>query len=68
MSKVEQRRKHARIMVWFWFAQVPIAAGLYAASLVWPAAKDLLIPYLIGISVETGIESALARKNADLPS
>lgn len=63
---VEKRRRWSRVAVWGWKAQVPVALLLYLLSLRWQWAKDLLIPYLIALSVETGIESAIARRNADL--
>lgn len=65
MSK-KGRQRASRIAVIGWVAQVPIALVLYWLSLSHEWAKDLLIPYLIALSVETGIESAFARRNADL--
>lgn len=61
-----KRQRWARYATFGWWAQVPVALGLYVASLSQPWAKSLLIPYLIALSVETGIESAIARRNADL--
>lgn len=60
------RQRHARIMLYVAYAQVPVAAALYWASLSHQWAKDALIPYLIALSVVTWIDSVHARRNADL--
>ena len=60
---VEQRKRSARISLVAWYAQVPVLAAL----LVW-GSDFVLLAYLGLISVWTGIESAHARLNADLPT
>jgi hypothetical protein len=55
------RARHALFMVWFWYAQIPIAIALYFL-----VSAKIYFAYLVGISIETGIESAHARRNADL--
>lgn len=60
---VEQRKRAARISLVAWYAQVPVLAAL----LVW-GTDFVLLAYLGLISVWTGVESAHARLNADLPS
>lgn len=45
-----------------WYSQIPIAAALYFL-----APSKLFLAYLVGISIWTGIETAHARRAADLP-
>lgn len=65
----EQRRKAARWSLRAWYAQVPVGGVLSVLAVMrpmpWAAA---LLVYVTLLSVWTGIESAHARLNADLPT
>lgn len=69
MSNSEDRIKHAKLNVWAWYAQIPIATPLSLAAVFWGGPwPDILLVYLVAISVWTGIATAHAQLNADLPS
>lgn len=66
---VEQRRKAARWSLAAWYSQVGIGAILSALAIAVPDPwAAVLLVYVTLLSVWTGIESAHARLNADLPS
>lgn len=69
MTDADKRRKHSRISLVAWYCQVPVGATLSAAAvLAGPPWENVLLVYVTLLSVWTGIESAHARLNADLPS
>lgn len=63
------RQRHARVSLVTWYLQIPIGAFLSVMAVIatdpW---TDVLLVYVTLLSVWTGIESAHARLNADLPT
>jgi hypothetical protein len=69
VTAVEKRRKHARTSLVAWYAQIAPALALSgAAALLGGTWEAVLLVYVTALSVWTGIESAHARLNADLPT
>lgn len=69
MSKADKRIKRSKWNLRAWYAQIPIALPLSLAAVYWGDPwPDILLVYLVAISVWTGIATAHAQLNADLPS
>lgn len=68
MTSAADREASARRSLLLWRLQYAVAAPLAAAAvLLGDPWTDVLLVYVTGLSVWTGVETAHARLNADLP-